>query len=168
MTEIDPLDGFTTRIEIKSGYDYRDDPNDQYGAHGAELHLILTGPLGVIVARISTGWMSAPIVGPYIRGGKQVRSSKPGMDDGLIGVYPSGNDVLAHSPTAREHWNPNGGECPYTGDSYCWTTGGLLVANDVLAKLIAGGDKAAFEFLAECYAEWFVVETAVAEDIATR
>lgn len=156
MSENDPLAGFTTRIEIKPSYDYRDDPNDQRGAHGCEMHLILAGPEGVLIGRISTGWVARPLAAHLGAIRPPLRRDRPGMDAPLSDCYPTGSGIFAHSSTARNGWEASESACCYLPDvEQCWITGGYMISDTLLVKLVEGGDQAAFEFLAELYRDWF-------------
>lgn len=150
-----PLAGLATRIEIHPGYDYRDDPNDTRGCHGASLWLVLTGDRGAIVTEISLGWMEQPLSGPFVPGGPQRRRVAPGIDFTLQDSYPSGCQVVGHARQPHGNAVLEHGECKWLGGAACWDGGaGFGVSDDVLAALVAGGDRAAFEFMAGLYEKW--------------
>ena len=155
MTDTDPLDGFTTRIDVRPAYDHRDEPGK--GANGAELELILTGPLGAIVSTINTGWVLRPVNGPL--GSERPltnRRDKPGVDHGLTTVFPSGHGTWARSKTPPESRIAGSGFCPYIGEEQCYTDGSFMTTDRVLHALIEGGHQAAFAVLAELYQAWLV------------
>jgi hypothetical protein len=157
----DLLAGFTTRIEIKACYDYRDDPKDQRGAHGSELHLILACPGGAVIGRIGTGWVTRPLAGPLGAIRPPARRDRPGVDATLHDCYPSGSGIFAHSSTPRDGWEEGDQACCYLGTDKCWVTGGYMISDTLLTKLVEGGDRAAFEFMAELYRDWFAEQPAV-------
>jgi hypothetical protein len=146
-------------IRAYKGYDYRDDPNDQRGAHGLDLTLIAKGPEGAITARVGTGWMLRPLAGRYVRSsGPQARHELPGVDAGLHGGYPTGGPVVSHVPTRLKDWWQSSGPCDVLGLDECFGDIGYLVGDDVLKALIEGGDEAAFAKLDEIYRAWILDE----------
>ena len=157
---------FTREIKVYASYDHRDEPNDQRGAHGAELVLILRGPLGAIAARISTGWVSQPLAGSYVPGrGKQLRRDKPGVDNGLTDIYPSGSYVGAHSYEPRQHFEQDG-PCDWLGAAVCYGDGSYMASDKVLELLVAGGSDAAFEHLESLYQSWIADRPLTAEGVS--
>lgn len=161
MTDASPE--FTREIKIMSSYDYRDDPNDLRGAHGSDINLILRGPLGAISAKISTGWVSAPLTGHYRHGaGAQERSSRPGVDWGVRDVYPSGSYVGSHSYLPREASDASG-PCTWLGAAVCYGDGSYTGADEILELLVAGGSDAVFARLEELYQSWIADRPVVAE-----
>lgn len=152
---VDLPPSLTTRIEIHPGYDHRDDSDGRRGCHGASLWLVLTGDRGAIVAEISLGWMERPLDGPFMPGGPQRRRDQPGVDSTIQDSYPSGAMVVGHA--RRQHGDAalESHECKWLDGASCWNGGGGFgVADDVLAALVAGGDRAAFEFMAGLYEKW--------------
>lgn len=150
---------FTREIKIYPSYDHRDEPDDQRGAQGCDLMLILRGPLGAIAARISTGWMADPLVGRYVRGaGKQRRLGKPGVDAGVADCYPSGTYVGSHYLKRRGEYDVRKEECEYLNGAECYGDGSYVAADEVLLKLTTGGSDAAFEHLEHLYQVWIVEE----------
>ena len=147
-------EALTREIKIIAGYDYRDEPNDQRGAHGAELILILRGPLGVIAAKISTGWVARPVIGHVVHGRPQRRREKPGVDDGVRDCYPSGSYVGSHTPARIGDDEENGGACSWLGTDVCYGTGGYLAGDKVLELLVTQGSDAAFDHLEGLYESW--------------
>jgi hypothetical protein len=146
---------FTREIKVSPSYDYRDDPDTRRGAHGAELVLILRGPLGAVAAKIMTGWMAAPLVGRYVPGGAQARRSKPGMDGRLTDSYPNGAYVGSHSYLPREDCS-EGGPCDWLGSAVCYGDGSYARSDRVLELRVSGGSDAAFEDLETLYQAWIV------------
>jgi hypothetical protein len=141
-------------IRAYAGYDYRDEPHDDRGAHGLDLMLITKGPLGAITCRISTGWMLRPLVLGMVRGDPQKRRKKPGVDGRTADLWPSGSGVTSHSLTKeRDYWSEIG-PCDVLGVEACWGDTGYVVADEVLWSLIFGGDEAAFAKLDEFYTSW--------------
>jgi hypothetical protein len=154
-TTSDPLAGFTTAIQIRPGYDHRDDLRGTRGAHGTSLWLSLTGNAGAVVAEISLGWMERPLEGPFVPGGPQRRRSKPGVDYTLGDSYPSGAQVVAHMRRREGKATLESSTCEWLGGKPCYFGGaGFNIADDVLTALIRGGDREAFEFMAGLYAAW--------------
>lgn len=147
---------FTREIRITPAYDYRDELPGNRGAHGAELVLVLRGPLGAITANIMTGWMPAPLTGSFIRGRTQDRAQKPGVDAGLQDAYPSGASVAAHCPVRRQHYFDDNGPCDILGTEACYGDGSFSMANEVLKLLVTGGSDAAFDHLETLYQSWIV------------
>ncbi len=158
---------FTREIKVTASYDHRDDPSDQRGAHGAELVLILRGPLGAIAAKIMTGWMSAPLIGHYRHGfGAQQRAAKPGVDNSVPDVYPNGAYVGSHSYLPREYSSQNG-PCDWLGTAVCYSDGSYTAADKVLELLVSGGSDAAFEHLETLYSSWIAERPVIAAADAT-
>lgn len=154
-TTTDPLATLVTAISIRPGYDHRDDPSGTQGCHGASLWLSVTGDLGAVVAEISLGWMERPLEGPFVPGGIQRRRTKPGVDYSLGDSYPSGAQVVAHMRRPHGDATLEAGECEWLGGEPCYFGGaGFGLSDDVLAALIRGGDREAFEFLSGLYATW--------------
>lgn len=149
------MTGFKREIRVIPGYDHRDEPGGR-GADGCDLVLTLTGDLGAIVARVDTGWMTRPLAGDLIRGAVQQRRPKPGIDANLVGCYPSGGGMYAHSPVQHDGFESESDECPYLDGKPCWCYGVLGGADGVLERLVSGGSDAAFELMAEFYQSWLV------------
>ena len=147
---------FTRQIRVRASYDYRDDPNDQRGANGAELVLILKGEIGAVTTNIMTGWMARPLIGLYVPGQPQVRLDKPGPDVDLRDGYPIGAEVVAHSFEPRKGFELGRGPCDILESAICYPASSYLAGDKVLELLITGGDDAAFEHLAEIYQRWIV------------
>ncbi len=148
------MTGFTREIQIKPSYDYRDDPTSRRGAHGAALLLILRGPLGIIAAEISTGWMLRPLAGHrVVHGGPQVRRDRPGADsDGRS--YPSGAYVGSHTAQRIGGDDENGGHCTLLDSDVCYGDGSYLAADEILELVVSGGSDAAFERMESMYRSW--------------
>lgn len=52
-------DGFERAIEFHPAFDFREDPDPDKrgrGAHSAELHFALIGPMGAVALHVFTGW----------------------------------------------------------------------------------------------------------------
>jgi hypothetical protein len=145
---------FTREIKILPGYDHRDDPGGQGGAHGCDMLLILAGELGAITAEISTGWMTRPLAGRMVRGQAQSRREKPGIDAGLVDQYPSGSYVGSHSPIRRGEYDTVRDSCGHLGGAPCFSDGSYLAADRILDALVAGGSDAAFGEMAGLYRSW--------------
>lgn len=146
---------FTHEIKILPSYDHRDDPNDHRGAGGAELVLILRGPLGAIVAKVNTGWVTRPLIGHYMPGLKrQNRRDKPGVDARLTDVYPSGAYVGSHSYVPRDNCTDANGPCDWLGGAVCYGDGSYTMADEILRLLIEQGSDAVFTRLEELYRSW--------------
>lgn len=159
------MTAFTREIRVLPGYDHRDEPGDNRGAHGAEIVLILRGPRGAIAAKISTGWVSRPLAGNYAHGrGEQARRGKPGVDSTLATIYPSGSYVGAHSYEPREGFEKDG-PCDWLGSAVCYGTGGFMASDKVVEILVAEGSDAAFEHLESLYRSW-IESSAVVEAVA--
>lgn len=147
----------TREIRITPSYDHRDEPGDRRGAHGCDLILVLRGPLGVITAKISTGWMTNPLAGRLIHGApRQRRWEKPGVDAQVWDRYPSGSYVGVHSPSRRAGWWTQTGPCNYLGVETCYGDGSYTAADEILALITTGGSDAAFERLTAFYQSWLV------------
>ena len=161
MTE--SSNGFTRRIRVFAGYDHRDDPAGQRGAHGAELVLILRGELGAVSARVMTGWLPSPLAAVFRPGLIQARRDKPGVDAGVVDEYPIGGFVGAHSFEPREGLSADG-PCDWLESAACWSDGSYASGDRVLELLVSGGDEAAFGYLAELYQTWIVGRPVVPVD----
>lgn len=153
---------FAREIKVTASYDHRDEPDSQRGAHGAELVLILRGPLGAIAARIMTGWMTHPLTASYVSGHEQERRRKPGVDNSVIDVYPSGAYVGSHTYVPREFSDANG-PCDWLGTAVCYGDGSYTAADEILELLVSGGSDAAFERLEELYQSWIADRAEVAQ-----
>lgn len=140
-------------IRAYAGYDYRDEPDDQRGAHGLDLMIITKGPLGAVTCKIGTGWMLRPLAHGIVGRGPQERRDKPGVDRTLAGG-PSGFGVASHSLTQDRDWWSETGPCEILEAATCWGETGYLVSDSVVEALVAGGDVAAFARLDELYAAW--------------
>lgn len=146
------MSAFTEGVLVLPAYDYRDDPQDGRGAHGAALVLILRGSLGAISAEFMTGWMINPLAGRYVRSvGKQRRRTGVGVDAGIADVYPSGAYVGSHIPTI--HGDP----CKILGQE-CRGDGSYTLSDQLLELLVAEGSDAVFERMRELYQDWIVAE----------
>lgn len=148
---------FTTKMVLKAGYDHRDETDEGRlrGCHGADLELVLIGPLGAITTTISTGWMHRPVEGRVIWGQKQRRRNKPGLDTLSWDSYPSGAVVASHwRKPVSEYDTASGYDCPWLDGAQCFGSGGYLIADEVLDILISQGDDAAYERMAAIYADW--------------
>lgn len=148
------MSDFTREIKIYPSYDYRDEPGDQRGAHGADMVLILRGPLGVIAAKISTGWMAFPLAGSFIPGREQRRRSGPGLDAGGWDIYPSGSYVGYHTLHRGRSYDSETASCEYLGGETCYGDGSYTASDEVLRRLVAGGSDLAFEHLEQLYQVW--------------
>jgi hypothetical protein len=153
---------FTREIKVNASYDYRDEPADPRGAHGAELVLILRGPLGAIAAKIMTGWMAAPLVDRFVPGREQERRHKPGVDGGLTDIYPSGAYVGCHSYLPREGLE-EGGPCDWLETAACYCGVSYSRADRTLERLVIGGSDAAFEDLETLYESWIAERPVIIE-----
>lgn len=148
------MSDFQREIRFCAGYDYRDDPKDQRGAHGAELHFILRGPLGAISAVVSTGWMLRPLTGRYMRhDGPQDRRDKPGVDGRLNDCFPRGAYILSHALVQRQDWWSGPSDCDILGGK-CYGDIGYTVSDTFLDRLLRDGEEGAFAFLAELHDAW--------------
>ena len=156
-------DDFTREIKIYPGYDHRDDPDGQRGAHGCDLVLILRGEAGAIAAQISTGWMAQPLEGGFRPGGEQRRRRKPGLDYGGWDNYPSGSYVGAHCTQPRQYNERRSDECEWLGGVPCYGDGSYTASDKVLHLLVTGGDGAAFKHLEHLYHEWIFGRSLVEE-----
>jgi hypothetical protein len=153
------MNGFTRQIRIRDGYDYRDDPKEQRGAHGMEIQFILRGPLGAITTAIGTGWMARPLRGSYNRGmGPQNRYDRPGVDGRLSDHFPTSQGIGSHClEQRREYWfGPQ--DCDVIGGQ-CYGDHGYMVGDTFLAKLLGEGQEVAWAFLEELHNDWLVAES---------
>lgn len=150
------MNGFTREMEIYPSYDYRDNPDDGRGAHGCDLMLILRGDLGVITARISTGWMERPLTGEFSPGRAQFRRPQPGVDHRVMNIYPSGSYVGTHTPAQRYAYDLQQNACEYLDGAPCWGDGSYTEASAILRLLVTGGSDAAFGRLEALYQAWIV------------
>lgn len=155
------IEGFETSMHVEAGFDHRDEPGDQRGATGAKLVLTLKGPQGAIVAFINTGWMRRPLKSAgVVRGIKQPRRDRPGVDRGVIDIYPSGGYVASHCATPHEGEEDSAyGPCSLLGTDVCYGTTGYTTADEILDLLVEEGSDAAFARMAEIYQSWIVEAT---------
>lgn len=145
---------FVGRIHVTASYDHRDDPDSKMGAGGCILWLILDGPDATMTCTVNTGWVSRPLLGHYARGaGPQHRADKPGVDRGLTDSYPSAGYLGIHAPMQVKDWWQGPGECEWLGVP-CYGDGGYLVADTVMAALVAEGHAGAFQSMREHYESW--------------
>jgi len=161
-------EGFTTAIEAKAGYDYRDDPADQRGCRGLELIFILRGPDGGgITWELLTGWMARPVreTGWSIFARRAPkRSSKPGLDiileSGAHGADLMAGPVDLHYPSQMHDWwlGPDDGCRVIAGGGACWGDRGYVVGDKVLEALVADGDTGVWRELLEIYRAWTAPE----------
>lgn len=145
----------TREVRFEKGYDYRDVPNDGRGAHGMDIRFILRGPRGAIACKVSTGWMVNPLVGRFSRSGNNERRRGVGLDLGVWDHYPSGSGIAAHvaEPPAGKDWlGPD--DCDVLPGGRCYGDVGYLVADEFVLRLVRDGEDAAWDFLAEIYADW--------------
>jgi hypothetical protein len=158
--ELFAADSFRTEMRCYPSYDHRDEGG---GAHGMRLAFLLRGPDAVLSAVISTGWMRHPLVGSYLRGaGQQRRSSNVGLDRTLASSYPSGSTVSLHSPTKVKDWWHGPDKCDLLPGGECYGDTGYTLSDQVLERLVEGGDEAVWPFLVEIYQEWMAYEHKVA------
>ena len=138
-------DDFTREIRILPSYDHRHEPDDQCGAHGADIIFILRADLGAVTARISTGWVAHPLAGTMTAATSPLaaRRPKPGVDAPLWDIYPSGVYVGAHSLVRREG-SVSEEACDLLPGGKCWGTGGYMIADEVLMTLVTMGSDGAW------------------------
>lgn len=151
----------TREIRFRKGYDHRDDPSGKRGAHGVEAHFILCGPLGVIQAVISTGWMFNPLAGPFVPGGPQRRRRGVGVDARLWDSYPTGSYVTSHvaQPPEGKDWFRGPDACDLLPEGACYGDTGYLCGDEFLTRLVRDGEDAAWEYLQEIHDDWLAPET---------
>lgn len=152
------MTGFRREIKVRPAYDYRHDPKDGRGAHGAEIQLILTGDEGAITAAIMTGWVMRPLKasGSFSLAS---RMSKPGVDLPLADCYPSAGLVSAHSALRRENYLDGDQECDLLPGGRCYGDGSYTAGDVILAALIEKGSDGAFAELEGYYAAWITERT---------
>lgn len=156
-------DELKQEVRFYASFDHRNDEEDQRGARGMIITLVLNGPLGAISADIGTGWMLHPYLGnrPVLESPKPLspRGEKPGIDHNLTDLSPSGLSVSAHSlEQRRDWWRGSAQECPFVG-GICYGDTGYLVADELVEALVGGGDEAAWKWMQECYDEWLGPES---------
>jgi hypothetical protein len=150
---------FEREIKITASYDQRHEPDDQHGAHGADLFFILRGELGAVTARLSTGWVAHPLAGHLSPATVplKARLPKPGVDAPLRDIYPSGAGVFAHSIAERQN-SASEDTCDILPGGKCWCTGGYLIADEVLKTLVTMGSDGVWHQLESYYQEWIADE----------
>lgn len=152
-------DEFTTKVRIFPGYDYRDEPNDQRGAHNLSMQFELVGPLGAISWTLNTGWMKNPLKGALAPGGPQDRADKPGADFRLREYSPSAGGVYSHSHAKAADWWLGPNECDILGGQ-CYGNSGYLVGDTVLAAMFDDGHEGVWRELRVLYDAWLEPEAA--------
>ena len=152
-------DEFTTHIEFHPGYDHREEAHNK-GCASATMTLVLVGPLAVVTTEILTGWMSAPLVSPYLSVKHATppwpRKDAPGPDASR--GDPMAGGTFLHSPTQTLAWWPGGTPCPYFDGEPCYGDVGYMVSDPVFKALVSEGHDAAFAQMREIYDSWTAPE----------
>ena len=116
-----------------------DDPRQNCGVHGVEIHFIASNPLGAVIFRIFTGWMLPETVQWWKRRGIDGRRD-PERD-------PSDAGVIFHSgaPMYEGH-ECSEDDCPYIGKP-CYQDIGFTLGEEPLRLLRCKGDEAVWAWL---------------------
>lgn len=126
-----------------------DDPNQNYGVHGVELHFILSGDQGAVIFRIFTRWMLPQTYEYWDQLGIGPRQKDSECSDA---------GVLFHSvkPSYEGH-EPSEDCCPYLGKP-CYQDIGYLMSREPRDLLVSKGDEAVWEWMERTYRERLCLE----------
>lgn len=132
-------------IELMPAFDKRNlNPKKDYGIHGVEMRMILSGELGAVQFVVYTNWQL-----PHIDAEKGHR------EDGLF-CKPMGADVGYHSPTPQYEGQTSQDKCPYLDNKPCYYDGSGLAAESMLNNvLLPEGSEGVWKALKERYIDIF-------------
>lgn len=129
---------FTRRYFFYPGYNKRD---EGMGVHGMDIKFVLTGPLGSIHFRLTTGWVPGESMSPRV-----------------ASLYPSGGEIGVHSVAQPVYDDePYGDErdCCYNPGGRCFYDAGYTAADELLDRFIVDGEDVVWETLHEWYEHHF-------------
>lgn len=139
--------GLERILDLSPAWDKRSaDPKTNYGIHGADLRLVVKGPLGAVQFLLFTGWDC-----------KKIRAEQRRRSE--WGGHVMAADLGYHSP--RPMYEGQGeqsppGECPYVpAGSSCYYDGSGLNAERIFDTLTDEGEEAAWAALEDYYAATF-------------
>lgn len=141
-------------ITFVPGFDYivnGPPEKKKYGRHCMEMLFSLSGPKGIVVFRLMTGWMPRIV--------KVTGMSEPTfrMNQALDhDLFPFAADIGYHSKKPRYPGQTISQEkCMFLGDKPCYYDGSSLQADAFLVELTNKGEKAFWKLMWEYYGEVF-------------
>ena len=151
-------------IIVQPSYDYRDieEGPTARGAHGMVLSFILRGPKGAISFDLGTDWMAHPLKQTFNWSAPKPwdRSDIPGLDYNQEKIFhsPMTQGCYSHSLTKdRGYWS-GPSECNILGVP-CYGDGGYMVADRVLAAMVAEGSEGLWREMRHLYDAWLGEES---------
>lgn len=126
-----------------------EDPSQNYGVHGVEIHFILSGDEGAVVFRIFTRAMLPQTYEYWRDRGIQARVEDGKFDDG---------GVLFHSakPMYEGQEGPSEDVCPHIGKP-CYQDIGFTMGREPRDLLVSEGDEAVWKWMERTYRERFCI-----------
>lgn len=138
-------------VDLSPAWDRRHpDPNKNYGIHGVELRMVLTGPLGATQFVVYTNWHL-----PHVMAEQLARHSGSPRDVELF-FSPMAADVGYHSPVPLYEGQQSMGSCPYLDGQECYYDGSGLRAKEWFREIFLPlGSDGIWEALEKEYRERF-------------
>lgn len=119
-----------------------------HGKHSMGILFLLSGDLGAVQFKLSTGWM--PFYSPKDRiGYREIPKNE------ISDLYPMPTDLGYHSYKPRYEDQTSMGKCDVLGGAECFYDGSGLNCNDAYYALVNGGEDALWEFLEGYYKSVF-------------
>jgi hypothetical protein len=146
---------FKREVEITPAFDRRDtDPKKNYGIHGCDLRMVLTGPAGAVQFVLFTNWHLPHVMEETVK--KTVGTT---LDEIGIKVrfLPMAADLGYHSlvPMYDGEEEPTNKSCPYLGGRPCYYDGSGLNAERVYEVLLKEGSEGVWKYLEGYYYDTF-------------
>lgn len=132
-------------VTFSAAWDKRsDDPYENRGINGVEIHFVLRGPEGAVYFPVMTSWM-LPEVDEWHR---ELAQANPSLNRAVQRALCA--PFSLHSPTPREGWERTE-KCDFLGVP-CWSESSGYTAPDVIwEKMLREGDEAFWKELEEIY-----------------
>lgn len=141
---------FEKIVKITPAFDKRDpNPSKDYGIHGCNLLMVLTGEKGAVQFLLFTNWQL-----PHVTKERKIRWQSP---DDIHRLYePMPADLGYHSPFPLwDGQQPASDSCEYCDGKPCYYDGSTLNADPVYEILLNEGSDGVWKRLEEYYYETF-------------
>lgn len=122
-------------IRFAAAFDKRDEnPHNNYGVHGVDLHFALIGSKGAISFTVFTNWNL-----PHVQAERNEQDA------------PIGADISYHSYTEKYDGQTPTDKCSLLDNKPCYCDGSGLAADDLMRILIEQGSEGVWKELENWY-----------------